>query len=306
VHLLLGDPQAPFCLRVRAVLESRNFATHVMANPLVHPSRFAWRLDNGQSATRLAWDGGPPIRNEDISGVLVTGTAWIDPAGWQPDDLAYVYAETQAALLAWLWSLDCPVVNRFAAAIWHRPKIPFLFWHRLLRRCGLPTPDTLVTNVAREARAFGDRPGQENMAGVVYGPLTSDIRYLVSSNQDWSGMAALQRYAPVCLAHPHGAVQLVCVVGEQVVWEGEPPPEMTPLEPALRRFAAAAGLTFVEMAFAPASDGHICVVAVEPHPNFERFGDIAQEQIVEGIVRSITEAPRARKGSVQSRQSSFA
>ncbi len=273
MHLLLGDPQAPFCLRVRAVLESRNFATHVMANPLVHPSRFAWRLDNGQSATRLAWDGGPSIRNEDISGVLVTGTAWIDPAGWQPDDLAYVYAETQAALLAWLWSLDCPVVNRFAAAIWHRPKIP---------------------------------PGQENMAGVVYGPLTSDIRYLVSSDQDWNGMAALQRYAPVCLAHPHGAVQLVCVVGEQVVWEGEPPPEMTPLEPALRRFAAAAGLTFVEMAFAPASDGHICVVAVEPHPNFERFGDIAQEQIVEGIVRSITEAPRARKGSVQSRQSSFA
>lgn len=304
MHLLLGNPQDPFCSRVRSALEARNFATHVMANPLAHPSRFAWRLDNEQSAVRLAWDDGSPIRNEDIAAVLVTGTAWIDPAGWQPDDLSYVYAETQAAVLAWLWSLDCPVVNRFTAAIWCRPKIPRLFWHRLLRRCGLPTEDTLITNVAVEARAFGLR-GREGVAGVVYGPLTSDTRYLVTSDQDWNGMAALQRCAPICLTHPHGAAQLACVLGEQVVWEGEPLPETLVLEPALRRFAATAGLAFVELAFAPAPDGRICVVAVEPRPNFERFGDFARGKIVEGMVRLITEVPHTRKRSVQSGQPSF-
>lgn len=305
MHLLLGDPQDPFCSRVRSVLEARNFATRVVANPLVDPSRFAWRLDNRQSAARLALGDEPPIRNEDIAGVLVTGTARIDPAGWQLDDLSYVYAETQAALLAWLWSLDCPVVNRFSAAVWCRPRIPLLFWHRLLRRCGLPTADTLITNVAGEARAFGER-GRESVAGVVYGPLTSDVRYLVTSDQDWNGVAAMQRCAPICLTHPHGAAQLVCVLGEQVVWDGNPLREMIALEPALRRFAATAGLAFVEVAFAPGPDGRICVVAVEPHPNFERFGDIAREQIVEGIVRLITEVPHSRKRPVQSGQPSFA
>lgn len=41
VHLLLGDPQDPCCLSVRTVLEARGYPTHIIANPLVHPSRFA-------------------------------------------------------------------------------------------------------------------------------------------------------------------------------------------------------------------------------------------------------------------------
>jgi len=164
--------------------------------------------------------------------------------------------------------------------------------------------ETLVTNVEQEARAFGRRLALEGVAGAVYGPLTSDVRYFVIGDEDWSGLAALQRSAPVCLAYPHGAAQFVCVVGEQVVWEGEPSPEMAVLEPALRRFATAAGLTFVELAFAPTSEG-ICVIAVEPHPHFERFGDAARQQIVEGIVHLLTsEVGYNRKGAAQTVQRS--
>jgi hypothetical protein len=217
----------------------------------------------------------------------VRSTGWIDPIGWQPDDLAYMQAETQAALLAWLWSLACPVVNRYPSAIWYRPQVPLLSWQRLLRRCGLPTMETLVTNVEQEARAFGQRLALEGVAGAVYGPLTSDVRYLVTSDEDWSGLAAMQRCAPICLAYPYGAAQLVCVVGEQVVWEGEPSQETAHLEMALRRFATAAGLTLVELAFAPTSEG-ICVIAVEPHPHFEHFGEAARQQIVDGIVHLLT------------------
>jgi hypothetical protein len=143
------------------------------------------------------------------------------------------------------------------------------------------------------------------VAGVVYGPLTSDSRYLVTSDEDWSGLAALQRCAPVCLAYPHSAAQFVCVVGEQVVWEGEAPQEADRLEPALRRFATAAGLTFVELAFAHTAEG-ICVIAVEPYPRFERFGEAAQQQIVDGIVGLLT-APveYRRKVSAHISQGSF-
>jgi hypothetical protein len=253
----------------------------------VHPSRFAWRLNNEQSTSQLVWDEEPPVLDDHIAGVLVRSAGWIDPTGWQPDDLAYMQAETQAALLAWLWSLPCPVVNRYPSAIWYQPQAPLLSWQGLLRRCGLPTLEMLVTNVEEEAHAFGRRLALQGVAGAVYGPLTSNVRYLVSSDQDWSGLAAMQSYAPICLASPSGPVQLVCVVGEQVVWEGESSPEAAHLEPALRRFAVAAGLAFVELAFAPTSEG-MCVVAVEPHPHFERFGDAARQQIVEGLVQLLT------------------
>lgn len=299
MHLLLGHPQDPWCLGVHKALEAHNYPTQIIGNPLVHPTRFAWRLNNEQSASQLAWDDELPTPDDHITGVLVRSTGWIDPIGWQPDDLSYMQAETQAALLAWLWSLACPVVNRYPSALWYRPQVPLLSWQRLLRRCGMPTLETLVTNVELEARDFGRRLALEGVPGAVYGPLTSDVRYLVTGDKDWGGLAAMQHCAPVCLAYPHGAAQLVCVVGEQVVWEGEPSPETMVLEPALRRFSTASGLVFMELAFAPTSKG-ISVIAVEPHPNFEHFGDAARQRIVEGIVHLLTaEVGHGRKRATQ-------
>ena len=287
MHLLLGSPQDPCCLSVRHALEARDYPTRTIANPLVHPWRFAWRLNNEHMASQLASDEEPRIRDDQITGVLVRSAGWIDPVGWQPDDLAYMQSETQAALLAWLWSLACPVVNRYPSSLWYRPQLPLLSWQPLLRRCGMPTLETLVTNVESEARAFGRRLAREGVAGAVYGPLTSDVRYLVTGEEDWRGLAAMQQCAPVCLAYPHGPAQAVCVVGDQVVWDGEPSPETAVLESALRRFAAAAGLAFVELAFAPTPNG-TCVIGVEPHPRFERFGDAARRQIVDGVVHLLT------------------
>lgn len=299
MHLLLGDQQDPCCLAVRTRLEAANYPTRIIANPLAHPWRLAWLLNNEQSVSQLVQDEEAPVLDDHIAGVLVRSTGWIDPVGWQPDDLAYMQTETRAALLAWLWSLTCPVVNRYSPAIWYQPQLPLLIWQRLLRRSGLPTLGVLVTNVEQEARAFGQRLALKGVAGAVYGPLTSDVRYLVTGDEDWSGLAAMQRYAPVCLASPYGAAQLVCVVGEQVVWEGEPSPEAILLEPALRRFAAAAGLAFVELALASSSEG-ICVTNVEPRPHFERFGDAAQQQIVEGIAHLLTAKVGCdRKGAAQ-------
>ncbi|MEN3334058.1 MAG: hypothetical protein V7641_3423 [Blastocatellia bacterium] len=287
MHILLGNPEDPLCRSVCAVLEARNYPTHIIANPLMPPSRFAWRLDNEQSASQFVWEEEPPVPDDQITGVLVRSTGWIDPGGWQPNDLTYMQAETRAALLAWLWSLACPVVNRYCSAIWYGFQASLLFWHPMLRRCCLPTSETLVTNIGHEARAFGRSLTLAGVAGAVYGPLTSDLRYLLTGEEDWNGLTAMQRYMPVCLTSPHSAAQFVCVVGERVIWEGEPSSEMSLLEPALRRFALLAGLALVELALAPASNG-ISVIAVEPYLHFERFGDVAQQQIVEGIVELLT------------------
>lgn len=296
VYLLLGDPQDPCCQSVRLALERRNHPSHIISNLLANPWRFTWRLSNAQSASQLAEDGGQPLSAEHIAGVLVRNSGWINPEGWQADDLAYMQTETRAALLAWLWSLACPVVNRYPPAIWYQPRVPLLSWQRLLHRCSLPTLETLVTNVEQEARLFGARLAREGVAGAVYGPLTSEARYLVAGDEDWKGLAAVQRYAPVCLAYPHGATQSACVVGEQVVWEAEPSTEMARLEPALRSFAVEAGLDFVELAFAPTSEG-FCVVDVDPYPHFERFGEAARQRIVDGLVDLLTAGDRREGGT---------
>jgi len=287
VYLLLGDPQDPCCLGVQSVLERRNHPTYIIPNPLAHPWRFTWRLSNGQSASQLAIDGEPPIPGDAISGVLVRATGWIDPSGWQAEDLAYMQTETRAAMLAWIWGLQCPVVNRYPPAIWYQPRVPLLSWQPLLRRSGLPSLETMLTNVEQEARLFGGRLTQAGIAGAVYGPLTSDVRYLVAGENDWRGLAALQHIAPVSLTPPHGAVRSVCVVGEQVVWEGQPSPEMSALEPALHSFAAGVALAFVELAVADTPDGY-CVIDVEPYPHLERFGEAARLRIVEVLADILT------------------
>lgn len=302
MHLLLGHAEDPCCLGVRKALEARNLATRTITNPLVHPSRFSWRLDNEQSASALAFDEEPSIPGHQIAGVLVRSAGWIDPGGWQPNDLMYMQSETQAALLAWLWSLPCHVVNRYPAPLWYRPRPPLLSWHPLLRRCGLPAPETLVTNVELETREFRRRLALAGTPGAVYGPLTSDARYLIVDESDWSGLAAMQACAPVCLEYPHGPTQLACIVGEQVVWEGEPAREIAALEPALQRFAAAAGLAFMELALAPAQMG-ICVIAVETQPNFQHFGEVAQQRIVEGLADLLTsDIGKLRDGARVTRQ----
>jgi hypothetical protein len=287
VYLLLGDLQDSCCLRVRNELEARDCTVRIVSHPLVHPWRFAWRLNNKESVSQLSWGEEPPVSNDQIAGVLVRTSGGIDPPDWEPEDLAYMQAETLAALLAWLWSLSCPVVNRYPSAVWYRPQCPLLCWQPLLKRCGLPIPETMVTNIEHEARTFGRMAAADGMGGVVYGPISSAVRYLISTDEEWTGLAALQRVSPVCLAVPHGKTQLVCVVGERVIWDDEPSPDTLLLAPSLRRFAAAAGLAFVELALAPTDEG-MCVVIVEPHPRLEHFSPACQQEIVDEIVRLLT------------------
>lgn len=277
VYLLLGVSQDPCCEAVRAALEARGLTARLLTDPFSEPLRSSWRLDSSTSTSHLAWDGEDPIGEEEIRGVLVRGPAGVDPRGWRAEDAAYMQAELQAAVLGWLWSLPCPVVNRYPASIWYRPQAPLLTWQPLLRRCGIPVPEALLTNIEEEARAFG-RP-----AGAVYTPLTSAAGYLVAREEEWAGLAGMQRHTPVWLARPHGEPELACVVGERVLWNAAPTGEAQALEPALRRFAAAAELAWVTVALAPTAQG-LRTVAVDPWPDPRWFDPAVQERIVAALV----------------------
>ncbi|MFL5685406.1 MAG: hypothetical protein ACJ77D_05075 [Chloroflexota bacterium] len=291
MHLVLGDPLDPLCVDVRDVLVARGSDTRIIASPLLGPVRFAWRLDNDASVSRLVLEDGLELRGEDISGVFIGGIAPIDPRGWESADLMYMHSEVHAALLAWLSALECAVVNRFDASTWYRPNPPLLSWHGRLARAGLPTTDVVVTNVADEARAFARRGSSTGVDAAVFGPLTSDGRYLVSSAEDWRGLRSLQQKMPVALTRPHGGPQFACVVGARVVWEGAAMPEVRQFEPALRAFAADTGLSLVEVIFAPVS-GRMSVIGVDPRPRLDHFSEAGRTLIVEAIADLLTEDAR--------------
>ncbi len=286
MHLLLGHSEDPCCAGVVARLEARGLPVRIVAAPLAPPARLTWRLDASGVVSSLY----PGTPDTAIAGVLVRDTGWLDPAGWDPADLAYMQAELHAATLAWVAGLTCPVVNRPDAALWYRAGAPLLAWRARLAEAGLPLPEVVVTSDPAEARAFRARLSAAGVAGAVYVPLTGAAGYLLGDDDAWARLAAVQARAPVCLTEPHGAVTLACVVGGAVLWDGAAPPDALALAPALSRFAAAAHLDFVEVALAPVRRG-LAVVLVEVLPRLEHFSEPARDRILDALVALLTGDP---------------
>jgi hypothetical protein len=229
-------------------------------------------------AAALAVEGGPA---GEIDSVLVRATGGLDPAGWDPADHAYMQAEAQATLLAWLAALDRPVVNRPRAELWYRPSSPLLSWAPLLRRFGLPAPETLISDDPDAARDFSRRLEAGRVPGAVCTSLAREGAWLVGPD-DWTGVAALQVHSPVCLTEPHSAVRSVSVVGGELIWDTAPEPAEAALDRPLRDFAAAAGLEFLEFAVGRLRQGP-AVVHVDPLPRLEHFGEQARSRILDAL-----------------------
>lgn len=291
MYLVLGSRDDPFCRRVHEALEAGGHATRIVENPLVHPARFSWRLDTERSVSRFS-STDTPGEEETIEGVLVRGGGWINPADWQADDLAYAQAETQAALVAWLASLPCPVINRYTAESWYRPQVDIGFWRQWLTACGLSTPPMRVSNVEQAAGAFRRQASADGLPGAIFRPLTSEDQYFLATDDDWSGLVGLQQRMPVCIMYPHEEPVLVCVVGDRLVWNGTPPPEVRRLDGALLRFAAVTGLLFVEIVLARIGE-RFHVVQVEHQPHVERFTSAAQDEIVATLMPLLVESQNA-------------
>src|SRR5215471_7374463 len=276
MYLLLSSGYDELSQLIADGLKSRGRSSLIVNSTFGDGLKLSWRLNNKTSESQLTLRDGRVLAADQIEGVLVRSIGWIDPLGWQPEDLAYIHTETQAALLGWLKALSCPVIGRLPASIWYRPQMPISCWQPLLARCGLSVTETLVTNVDHELELFR----QATPIGAVYSPFSSADRYLVDGDSDWKGISALAACAPVCLAVPHGQTRRVCLIGEELVWDGDPLDEANRIRSALIEFASLAELNFVEFATAESLDG-LSIVGVNPIPSIERFSDLSRRVIAE-------------------------
>jgi hypothetical protein len=199
VYLLIGHENDPCCRLVTAALRERGHTALTTLNPLAEERLLTWALDTGSSRSVLRWPGAATLDEGTLRGVLVRSPGGPAAAeGWAPDDLAYVQAEMNAALVAWLRALPCPVVNRPTADLWFRPQRSLPEWRAPFERCGLPALAAQITSDIEAARRFAERWD----GCVMYAPLTSQTRYPVVDEAQWSKLASLMERIPVCLVEP--------------------------------------------------------------------------------------------------------
>ena len=101
-------------------------------------SRPGWRHMVGGSAGRAVIDG-RPVPTDGIRAVItrMPAVGEAELAHVHEDDRRYAAAEMQAFLLAWLMSLECPVLNRPTPSNLGGPSWSTAEWVRRARRLGL-------------------------------------------------------------------------------------------------------------------------------------------------------------------------
>jgi hypothetical protein len=215
IRLLIGDAADPLVLAVADVLALAGETVAIAASLLMAPTTFAWHLDGNRSTFRIVLPDGLEITEDSLGAVFVSRQPWIDPGAWRPGDAQYAQVEQGAALLAWLWSLDCPVVGRLPAWLWYRPQPAVASWLRRLASAGLATPEVLMTNVDRRRPRFRAAA----TAPIVHRPLSIPSQFAVTTAAEWRSLSALQREYPTLLEPQPTAVTYVCVVGDEVIWD---------------------------------------------------------------------------------------
>jgi hypothetical protein len=260
MYLVIGYETDPCCQIVSALLRHNCHEVYTMAEPLAGDTCFCWTFDTTSSQSSLRWRDERLITDIALRGVWVRGRSEpIRSDGWEPGDLAYIREETQSALIAWLQSLPCPVINRFTADLWFQPQRPLVEWRNIFMQCGLPTLAVQITNDPAAARCFADHWQGELM----YSPLTSSTRYRVATAQQWSQLAQLMEHLPVALLEPYqGTVCYASIAGSEVIWSPNPPlsiAERKAVEVGLHRLTHVLQIDLVQVELLVGNGGPRCV-----------------------------------------------
>jgi hypothetical protein len=251
MYLLLGKTDDALARTVQQTLEKRGAQVRFLADPFSESTSFSWRLDSTHTSTALVFEDGTCATETDISGVFLRWKTIRRMNRANSDDYSYIQAEIEAAVLGWVWSLPCLVINRVPAWIWYWRKPPLRFWSRLLQESGLPV--------------------------TIYEPK----RRVRSTNEEASSRVGIRDQSLVsCRA---------CVVGQVVVWQYARPAAFDRYESALIEFTRRTGLSLLELSIVRTRYGGR-VNEVDPFPKLTRFRAASRERITEAIAKLFTDS----------------
>jgi hypothetical protein len=135
--LLCGDDDDLLRNDVGRVLQSGGHAARVIEDFFDYTAKVAWRLDPERQSSLIRLTDGTEISDREIRGVLVRKPRFERRDGWSAKDASYRHAEKEAAMLGWIWSLSCPVINRCSPELWFGRIDSIDYWHGRLECFGL-------------------------------------------------------------------------------------------------------------------------------------------------------------------------
>ena len=232
MHLLLGHAGDSCCAGVLSRLAARGLPARIVASPLAPPARFAWRLTDDGLTSRLDLDDDrAEHRRRPGAWYGLVGSRRLGARG------SRIHAGGDARChprLAGRLALPShqPPLRRTVVP---RPCLAARLAARSCAAAGYPSPTRSSPTIPPRPTpsAAVSRPTASPAWSTL--PLTGEAAYLVATDAAWQGLADLQERSPVCLSEPHGATWPACIVGGQIFWDDDPPPEVRALEPHLRR-----------------------------------------------------------------------
>ena len=135
LHLLLSNQSDILCHDLRRALQGSGAC--LIEDFFGGSAKVALRVGSGRSSSLSRLANGTTISDREILGVIVRKPSFEVRDGWSTGDAKYLYAEKEAALLGWIWSLCCPVINLYTPELWFGPCDSLAYWSGRLEQVGL-------------------------------------------------------------------------------------------------------------------------------------------------------------------------
>jgi hypothetical protein len=136
LFLVLGHHEDLLCQGVYRGLLDRGFKARIITEIFGDSAKSALRLSATETSLHLELCDGVKLTDQDICGVFVTGVS--QSLQMRAGSSNGIYsAEKNAAFLGWIWSLSCPVINRYRPEFWFDRPESIEFWRGRLEPFGL-------------------------------------------------------------------------------------------------------------------------------------------------------------------------
>lgn len=276
--ILLGEPITSLSGILESECKKRGQQVFQIAQ-LDKTVEFTWEFDCADSYSLLSAGELKRLIDRDITGVFVQNPPRLDADGPVESHLEHAQAERNATMFAWFWNLRCPVVNRYPAAFWFSPRVPFFCWHHLIIECDLKISDAILSNVEQDLRSFAAK--LSSSAG--YLPLCGADAYRISTEEHWNRLNNMREICPVNLIPFVPPVYIACIVGNRVFWNRPLSGARSEYDDRLIQLTKRSGLDFLEVRLCRRGDDFF-IHAIEAFPRLDGFSEAACYLIADALI----------------------
>ena len=159
-YLIIGNPDDHCCKSIKTLFQRMKKDFVFIDEKKLSVLKCSWYNNGGHIQYNKKI-----IKLDDVEGILLRIT---DSVTNSFDD-EYVFHETRAAMISWISSMNCPVVNNLPPELWMKEYRSTRDFYLEIFQSGLSIPDNITTDNVDDLNNFL----KHNSNGVLLWPLSS-------------------------------------------------------------------------------------------------------------------------------------